>query len=185
MDGLAYKNGWPIQARAASPAWFPSVRGDSAWRLPAGDRQRAVAEDRRSSHRYAPSPGAVALLRPVDVCPLCISGMNLGSIGMAVLRINPSRMGRIKDVSMTGMAFYYVDSRAYTGRPCRLDILLAEEGFYLEDIDFSVVTDRHRIDDDISDANPIGQLSVHFKHLSSHQIIRLKQFLAAYARQID
>jgi hypothetical protein len=181
MDGPVNRASAHIPKKAALPAWFPTVTGGSAWWLPAGGHQRAAANDRRKSRRCAPVPGAMALLRPVDARVPDIAQMHMGAIAMAVLKTNPTRMGRIKDISMTGLAFFYADSRACSGQPCRLDILLAEKGFYLKDIDYQVITDRPPTEDDFA-TRDIGQLSVCFNNLDARQRRHLSHFLAAHTQ---
>lgn len=182
MDGNGKMENFPIRTAAALPAWFPSVTGGSAWWLPARSHQSVAATDRRRSRRHVPSGNAVALLRPAGAALPRIDRMNMGAIGMAVLKVNPAKLGRIKDISMTGLAFNYVDSMVCSGQPSRLDILLAERGFYLKDIEYSVISDICCIDDHRYDAIPVGQLSVCFHNLNPRQHQQLQQFINAFTR---
>lgn len=185
MDGPEELKIAPIPKTTTSPAWFPMVNGGSAWWPPDKVRHRAAATDRRLSRRRIPTGPAIALLRPAGAALPPIDRMNMGAIGMAVLKANPSKMGRIKDISSTGLAFYYVDAAGRSGQPDRLDILLAEKGFYLKDIEFSVVSDIRRIDDSDFDANQIGQLAVSFKNLTPHQKRRLGRFMTSFTEHVS
>ena len=185
MDGLERIEVAPILKTATSPAWFPTVIGGSAWWQPDKVHQRAAVADRRLSTRCVPTGAAIALLRPAGAPLPAIDRMNMGGIGMAVLKANPSKIGRIKDISSTGLAFYYVDAAERSVQPSRLDILLAEKGFYLKDIDFSVVSDIRRIDDSDFDSNQIGQLAVSFQRLTPHQKRHLDRFIASFTERIS
>ena len=185
MDGNGKMESFPIRTAAALPAWFPSVIGGSAWWLPASIHQRVAASDRRRSRRRVPAGNAIALLRSASAGLPRIDGMNMGAIGMAVLKANPAKLGRIKNISMTGLAFNYVDSMVCSGRPCRLDILLAEKGFYLKNIAYSVISDSRCIDDRSCDDIPVGQLSVCFHNLNPRQRRQLRQFITAFTQGIS
>jgi c-di-GMP-binding flagellar brake protein YcgR len=108
----------------------------------------------------------------------------MGAIGLAVLKAKPAKLGRIKNISMTGLAFCYADSMACSGQPCRLDILLAEKRFYLKNIEYSVISDIRRIDERSCDANPVGQLSVCFHNLNPRQHQQLHQFITTFTQGI-
>ena len=185
MDGPEELKIAPIPETATSPAWFPTVTGGSAWWQPDRGHHRAAAADRRLSQRHVPRGAAIALLRPAGEPLPPIDRMNMGAIGMAVLKANPSKVGKIKDISRTGLAFYYVAAADRSNQPSRLDILLAEKGFYLKDIDFSVVSDIRRIDDSDFDSNPIGQLAVSFQNLTPHQKRNLSRFMTSFTERVS
>lgn len=185
MDGHHKMVIVPIRTAAALPAWFPSVTGGSAWWLPASTHQRVAASDRRRSRRRVPTGNAIALMRSASAGLPRIDRMNMGAIGMAVLKANPAKLGRIKNISMTGLSFYYVDSMVCSGQPCRLDILLAEKRFYLKNIKYSVISDIRCIDDRSCDAIPVGQLSVCFHNLNPRQHQQLRQFITAFTQGIS
>jgi hypothetical protein len=166
---------------------YPMTRGSAVAVVPhrrSGRRKKRFGGlDRRMSPRFAPVTGAVAFLRP-DGSPLpAIAQMSLGDIGMAVLRARPSKLGRIKDISLDGLAFYYVEPAVCTMGGCALDILYADRGFYLCNLNYEVITDITKIGDNDFDTIQTGQLAVRFTRLTDQQKRLLARFLANYTRR--
>ena len=148
-----------------------------------GRKKQFDGLDRRVSPRFTPMTGAVAFLRP-EASPLpTIAEMSLGDIGLAVIRARPSKLGRIKDISLDGLAFYYVQPAACTMGDCALDILYADRGFYLCDLNYEVITDITKIGDNDFDTIQTGQLAVRFSRLTDQQKRLLAHFLAHYTRR--
>ena len=61
----------------------------------------------------------------------------------AVLRFSPAstKIGRIIDISLGGMAFEYENSDEWGDTPKELSILFGDDDFYLEKIQFETISD--------------------------------------------
>lgn len=60
-----------------------------------------------------------------------------------VFNTQPTRLGEILDVSMSGLSFrYMVDSEEVVNQSRELDILFGDDDFYLDRMPFSTVSDR-------------------------------------------
>jgi len=166
---------------------FPVLSDSVATMVPPWQRHRGKGAfdgvDRRVNPRFLPVEGAVAFLRSGDSPLQTIGEMSFGDIGLAVIRALPSKLGRIKDISLNGLAFYYVEPATCVLGGCALDILCAHRGFYLGDLDYEVVTDISKIDDSDFDTIQTGQLAVRFMHMTDHQKRLLAYFIARHTRR--
>lgn len=70
-----------------------------------------------------------------------ITGMSQGEIGMAVIKSKPVRMGEIKDVSRSGLAFQYPAGRSRTSVAHKIDIVLAENALCLKGLNFKSIAE--------------------------------------------
>ncbi len=84
----------------------------------------------------------------------------------------------LKDLSMNGLAFCYPDNgRTATEESYKLDILLADCDFYLEDLSFKSVSD-FKLDDDFPFSSiKTRQLGLRFKDLKRSQVSKLKYLI--------
>lgn len=109
--------------------------------------------------------------------------MSMGAIALAVIKSDPLKLGRIKDLSMNGLAFCYLDNgKTGTDESFKLDILLADSGFYLEDLPFKPVSDFKLEDDFPFSAIKTIQLGGRFKEMTHGQVSKLRHFIRHHAR---
>ncbi|MFZ5571645.1 MAG: PilZ domain-containing protein [Thermodesulfobacteriota bacterium] len=78
--------------------------------------------ERRKSKRYKPRDGAFAVLRP---------------------NTNATKIGNIIDISMSGMAFYCVDSQESETKTddFNMDIFMSGSGFMVDHIPFRIISE--------------------------------------------
>ncbi len=95
----------------------------------------------------------------------------------AVLRDNMSKLGQIIDIAKGGLAFRYLAIGNPTNGSFRLDIFLAENGFYLGNLPFKIISDIE-IDHEIPFSSlTVRRLGVQFGDLSDKQTSQLKYFI--------
>ena len=84
----------------------------------------------------------------------------------------------IKDLSKNGLSFCYPDNgKTATDESFKLDILLADCGFYLEDLPFESVSD-FKLDDDFPfNSIKMRQLGVRFKDMTRSQTFKLRYLI--------
>ncbi len=133
--------------------------------------------DRRLKPRYRPVTGAFALLRPVRSRIRRIHTLSMADIALAVFRSNPAKYGQIADISTNGLAFTYVADDRCCSDKCVLDILIAESGFYLQNLRFDIVSDLAFIEDIAFDCFKTGRLSLQFTNLTQPQTEQIFYFL--------
>jgi hypothetical protein len=150
-------------------------------RVGSGDQNGKKMVDRREHQRFQVKKDAVAFIRSRRADPIRIKELSMGEIGLAVIRSNPSKLGRIKDLSISGLAFHYIDNRkAQAGEPFKLDILLADCGFYLENLSFEPISD-FELDNDFSfNYIKTKRLGIKFKELTLNQVSKLKYLIRNY-----
>ena len=136
--------------------------------------------DRRIFKRLKVKKFAFALLRKEPASPIVIKNKSMGEIGLAVYRSKPSQLGQIKDISMDGLSFRYVDNRQDTDDSSTLDILLAHSGFYMENIIFDTISDFEIADEVPFNTIRMRQKGIQFKNLSSRQRNQLKEFIRSF-----
>ena len=137
----------------------------------------------RHHQRFQLNKDAFALIRSIHAGPLKIKGKSMGCIACAVFNAKPAKLGKIDDISMGGLMFYHVDSKAQLRHAVVLDILLADCGFYLANIPFKTITDVVIPDEISSDAVELRQVRLQFQKPNTIQQARLKDFIVNHGTE--
>ena len=160
--------GTALDRRQAKPALVP-VR----WVHPT----KSGPDERRSHHRKLAREGVFALVRLNEAGLKGIGQMSMGDIACAVFKCGPQKMGQIRDISLGGLSFSYVDGGMCLDEDCKLDILVADSAFYLEDLPFRWVVEASVADEDDFQVVKMKTAGLQFTNLNSRQKIQLKRFL--------
>jgi hypothetical protein len=142
-------------------------------------------KDRRFHRRYTAVKGAFALLRSKSSIISDISKMNMGDIAFAVMRSSPAKIGQIINISMGGLVFQYAQEAQGSAKPSHLDILLADDRFYLDGLKFKRVTDVSFPGEYEFDSVKTRLISVKFKNLTAQQKKQLNRFLSDFTSDIS
>ena len=97
--------------------------------------------DLREHRRFNVKSGSFALLRTTSIELSKISDMSMGEIGFAVIKSRPVKMGQIINISLDGLAFDYIESNGDHVEVFKMDILFAENAFYLGRLLFKTIFD--------------------------------------------
>ena len=131
--------------------------------------------DRREHPRYIAPAGTFALLRATSIALSKIQDM--GEIGFAVIKSKPVKMGQIININMNGLAFDYIERQGEPIRVFKLDILFAQDAFYLGKMLFKPVFD-YAVDSEVPvDSFTIRRCGVQFGELTAYQKSRLEFFI--------
>lgn len=131
--------------------------------------KRKRAPDRRQQKRFRVRRGVFCLIRSNPTRLNRIAYMSMGQVAVATLKSRPNKMGQIKDISMNGLSFRYVNpqDRPYesvesTGadQSLELDILMADCRFYISNLPFRIIFDI-----DVKDNCPFN--TIRMKHLGA------------------
>ncbi len=136
--------------------------------------------ERRQHKRYFPKLRAFVLVDPKDGKLNRIKKMSKGQIGAAVFQSKPAKMGRILEISRSGLSFTYIANSSDIITNQQLDILLADEKFLLPKLKFKPVnTSEHKAE---TPFNPLAikRQSVRFVGLTTDQKSKLDYFLRKY-----
>jgi PilZ domain len=113
-----------------------------------------ISEERRQQKRFKAEEGAFAAL--VD---------------------QESRLGQIKDISLQGLSFRYIDSSEKLDNARELKIILGNQGLYLDNVPFKKICD-FEIESEFSFSTvKMRQIGLKFGDLTSEQKIRLNRFI--------
>lgn len=136
--------------------------------------------ERRNHQRFRVRPGTFAVLRSTSIELSKIKDMSMGEIAFAVIKSKPIKMGQIIDISKEGLAFHYIDRQGKSSNLFKMDILFAQEGFYLDRLLFKPVFDIE-IDTDIPlNSFTLRKCGVQFGELSQQQRSQLEYFICNY-----
>lgn len=114
----------------------------------------SVQEERRQQKRFKAEEGAFAAL--VD---------------------QASRLGQIKDISLHGLSFRYIDSHEKLENASELKIILGNQGLFLDKVPFKIIFD-FRIESEFGfSAVNMRQIGLEFGELSTGQRDQLDQFI--------
>jgi hypothetical protein len=133
--------------------------------------------ERRIHKRYRVRAGTFAVLRSTSIELSKIKDMSMGEIAFAVIKSKPIKMGQIIDISREGLAFHYIDRQGASNALFKMDILFAQDAFYLDRLLFKPIFD-FEIDTDIPlNSFKIRKCGVQFGELSPQQHSRLEYFI--------
>ena len=133
--------------------------------------------ERRRHKRFRVDAYAFALIRSATAKPLIIPGRGMGEIACSIFRSKPAKLGRINNISMSGLMFRYVNRRVPSSESLVVDILSADCGFYLESLRFRSISDLLLPNDLLSGFLQMAQLHVKFESLTPYQIAKLEYFI--------
>jgi hypothetical protein len=117
--------------------------------------------DRREHERFLVRDGAFVVLRP----PAPILGQDIDIVG------------RIIDISKSGLVLRYVSSQERSHESFELDIVLAGNGFRLNGVPVKTVSDCQIPDDGASNATTMRRRGVQFGTLTGQQLCQLEHFI--------
>ena len=147
---------------------------------PLQDRDESTQEKRvehRCYKRFQLRKDAFALIRSTSTGPLNIQGKSMGCIACAVFDARPVRLGKIENISTSGLMFYHVGRKAPLSKAFVLDILVADCGFYLAGMPYKTITDDVIPEDVPGDSIEMSQVRVQFHQLSVNQETRLNEII--------
>lgn len=133
--------------------------------------------ERRKHRRFLVKNGAVTLLSS-DRARLCpIKDLTMGEIAVAVLRSKPENLGKIKDISIAGLSFHYIENAMQPGKSFELDILFTDGMFCLANVPIRIISDFELAGDAPFDSITTRRGGVQFGKLSADQISQLEYFI--------
>ena len=136
--------------------------------------------EKRTHERFQAQKDAFALIRSAADEQLCIADRSMAQIACAVYRSKPFRYGRIVNISMGGLLFRYINGEERSSRSQVLDILVADSGFYLENLAFKSIADGEINDDLTINTFKMRLNRVQFERLEPAAKMKLKYFLENY-----
>ena len=145
--------------------------------------QKPRTGERRSMPRHRVRSGAFAMLRLEGMGLGRIDQMSMADIACAVYKSRPLKMGPVRDISHGGISFSYVDGGCDIGIACKLDIIVAHSGFYLENLPFQTVMDLDASDDTDFQVVKLKIACLQFKDLEPRHIVQLDRFLRRHTLQ--
>jgi hypothetical protein len=120
-----------------------------------------VLDERRQQKRFKAQEGAFAALVAQD-----------------------SRLGQIKDISIRGLSFRYIDGNEKL-EANELKIILGEEGLYLDNVPFKKISDFEIKSEFSFSTVKMRQIGLEFGELTAEQKIRLDQFIQYHTLNED
>lgn len=133
--------------------------------------------NRRKHKRYRAKSGTFALLRSTSIELNKISDMSMGEIGFAVIKSRPIKMGQIINISKDGLAFDYIERQTKNIELFKLDILFAEDAFYLGKVLFRPIFDYAIASEIPLNTFTIRRCGVQFGELTAQQESKLEFFV--------
>ncbi len=95
----------------------------------------------------------------------------------AALVNHSSKLGQIKDISKTGLAFHYIDHGDASGEASELKIIIGKAGVYLDKLPFKKVTDFQLKNEHSFSSIIMRQIGLQFGELTARQYTRIEHFI--------
>ncbi len=113
-----------------------------------------ISDERRQQKRFIAEEGAFAAL--VD---------------------QESRLGQIKDISIRGLSFRYIDSHEKLDNADELKIILGNQGLYLDRVPFVKISDFEIKSEYSFSTIKMRQIGLQFGELTAEQKMQLERFI--------
>ena len=131
--------------------------------------KNVLPEERRNHERFTAMEGVFAIIRSAPSKLDQIEDMSRGEIAIAIFESKPILTGQIIDISLSGLAFRYFSSEEQSNQSAELDILFADDRFYLKNLPFKTISDLG-VDNEFSYSSQNRKLMrVQFGELDLHQ----------------
>jgi len=121
--------------------------------------------DRRQHERFRVRDAAFVVLRPRS----------------PILGQDVDIVGRIMDISKSGLVLRYVSSQERSYESFELDIVLSGNGFRLNGVPVKTILDRQMADGAASNSTTVRRRGVQFGTLTDKQLTQLERFIRDHA----
>ena len=145
------------------------------------DKDTVRSVEQRAHKRFQVNNDAFALIRPAAAEQLRVADRSMAEIACAVYRSKPVRFGRIDNISMGGLSFRYIGGEERSDPSLVLDILVADSGFYLENLTFKNIADFEMDDGFAINSFKMRLNRVQYEGLEPTAIMKLKHFVENYS----
>ena len=145
------------------------------------DQNLEKRDEQRARKRFQVNKNAFALIRPAAAEQLRVADRSMAEIACAVYRSKPVRFGRIDTISMGGLSFRYIAGEERSNPSLVLDILVADSGFYLENLTFKNIADFGMDDGFEINSFEMRLNRVQFEKLEPAAMMKLKHFVENYS----
>lgn len=98
----------------------------------------------------------------------------------AALVEQESRLGQIKDISIRGLSFRYIDSNEKLENAKELKIILGHQGLYMDKVPFKKISDFELEREFSFSRVKMRQIGLKFGKLTSEQRMKLNRFIQKY-----
>jgi hypothetical protein len=95
----------------------------------------------------------------------------------AALVDQESRLGQIKDISIRGLSFRYIDSNEKLENAKELKIILGRQGLYLDKVPFKTISDFEIKSEFSFSSVKMRQIGLEFGKLTPEQRMKLDRFI--------
>ena len=100
--------------------------------------------------------------------------------GFAVINPDPVKLVPIIDISLGGLGFYDNDHADWPNRSCKLEIMVADCSFYLENLPFKIISSIRLFPDESANLMEGHRYGLEFGNLETNQQSRLEYFIRNY-----
>jgi hypothetical protein len=143
-----------------------------------------IPDERRQAPRFAVKEHTFAVVRSIDSINLKgLDSMSHGQVGIALFKSKPAKMGQIMNLSLKGLCFNYIVNDEKIPEGDEVDILLAEENFYLGALPCRTVREKTEANELPFTPIVMRQRAVAFEGLKPEQVRALTRFLKAHGRK--
>jgi hypothetical protein len=139
--------------------------------------------ERRQAPRYTVKEHTFAVVRSADSSELSeLGSMSRGQVGIALFKSRPAKMGQIMNLSLKGLCFNYIVNDENIPEGSEVDILLAEDNFFLGALPCRIVREKTEANELPFTPIVMRQRAVAFEGLNPDQIRTLQRFLKTHGR---
>ena len=145
------------------------------------DKKSVRTNEKRAHERFQVNKDAFVLVRPAATEQLNVENKSMAEVACSLYRLKPVRFGRINNISMGGLSFRYITCEERSNLSLVLDILVAESGFYLENLMFRDIDDVEMDSDSTINSFKMRLNRVQFERLEPAATMKLQHFVENYS----
>ena len=145
------------------------------------EKKSVRTNEKRAHERFQVNNDAFVLIRPAATEQLNVENKSMAEVACSLYRLKPVRFGRINNISMGGLSFRYITGEERSNLSLLLDILVAESGFYLENLMFRDIDDVEMDSDSTINSFKMRLNRVQFERLEPAATMKLQHFVENYS----
>ena len=102
--------------------------------------------------------------------------------GFARFRSKPAKLGKMIDISRSGLSLFYIDRSGELGSFSEIDLLFSDDAFYIDRVSSKIISNEETSSCYSPNPLKIKRMRLHFEKLNAKQTALLETFIRRYTK---